>query len=527
MESRYTEVGVAAMSTIKVDAPDGTTIEFPEGTTDDVIIEVMKREYPPSAPEAPTDYSRLSGAFVQGALPYAASGLAGGLASGPFWPVGALAGTVAPLVADAGVSAYNALAPEKYELGLPSRAIHRLLQKLPFYDAPETMGERAALAAGEAVGSVVPQLGAAKALASTAKNPILAGVAETLAQAPRTQTAIAPTSAVAGQVVGETTGNPLLGLGASLGTGTGIGFMSRPPKPPKRTANDLRNEANKIHAKAEEIGLTIKEDSIFDLRLKIDSALKDAGYDENLHTQLKAIIKRIEADTQNLPLKNIEILRRVIKSQGGNVDPDVRRLSGIALDVFDEVVDSWNSRDTVSGSTDALKLLKQFRKVYYDKSRLDTIESLMGRIDLKQSQFSASGRENAIRNEFRTLANNERRMRLFPKNEQEMIRKVAKGGPLRNTLRYFGKFAPTGPVSGFTHGGGFGLGMAAGMDPLTAGLLTAGGAGLTGGARLGAGRIAQGQVDNLIEQITRGGPGARIDRPRATVPGLVRGLLSN
>jgi hypothetical protein len=520
------------MSTIKVDAPDGTTIEFPEGTTDDVIIEVMKREYPPSTPEAPTDYSRLSGAFVQGALPYAASGLAGGLASGPFWPVGALAGTVAPLVADAGVSAYNALAPEKYELGLPSRAIHSQLQKLPFYDAPETTGERAALAAGEAVGSVVPQVTAAKALASTAKNPILAGVAETLARAPKTQAAIAPTSAVAGQVVGETTGNPLLGLAASLGTGTGIGFMSRPPKPPKRTSGDLRNEANKIHAKAEEIGLTVKDDSISNLRRKIASVLKDAGYSPEVHPELKSVIKHIENETKNLrnsgiPLKEVEILRRIVKSRGGSADPDVRRLSVIALDVFDEVVGSWNSRDTVSGSTDALKLLKQFRKVYYDKSRLDTIESLMNRIDLKQSQFSASGRENAIRNEFRTLANNERRMRLFPKNEQEMIRKVAKGGALRNTLRYFGKFAPTGPVSGFTHGGGFGLGMAAGMDPLTAGLLTAGGAGLTGGARLGAGRIAQGQVDNLIEQITRGGPGARIDRPRATVPGLVRGLLSN
>ena len=183
------------------------------------------------------------------------------------------------------------------------------------------------------------------------------------------------------------------------------------------------------------------------------------------------------------------------------------------------MVSGWNSRNLVSGNVKAADVLKQFRKVYYDKSRLDTIEELARRINLKQSQFSASGRENAIRNEFRQLALNPRRMRLFPKNEQKMIERVAKGGPIRNVLRYFGKFAPTGAVSGLFHLGAAGGGVASGIDPVTASLLAGG----TAAARLGAGRMARGQIDNLINQITEGGP---VVRPRSYGTGAFRGLLS-
>ena len=44
-------------------------------------------------------------------------------------------------------------------------------------------------------------------------------------------------------------------------------------------------------------------------------------------------------------------------------------------------------------------------------------------------------------------------MRLFTRDEQAAIRRVAQGGPLENSARFLGKFAPTGVVSGVLTGG--------------------------------------------------------------------------
>ena len=47
-----------------------------------------------------------------------------------------------------------------------------------------------------------------------------------------------------------------------------------------------------------------------------------------------------------------------------------------------------------------------------------------------------------MRTEFRKIATNERAMSRFSPQERAAIKKVAMGGPIANTLRFFGRFAP-------------------------------------------------------------------------------------
>ena len=68
--------------------------------------------------------------------------------------------------------------------------------------------------------------------------------------------------------------------------------------------------------------------------------------------------------------------------------------------------------------------------------------------ELKAGFYSGSGYENALRSEFRNFLLNENKTKGFGKEELDAIRKVAKGGPIENVLRFFGKAAPTGIVSG-------------------------------------------------------------------------------
>ena len=59
-------------------------------------------------------------------------------------------------------------------------------------------------------------------------------------------------------------------------------------------------------------------------------------------------------------------------------------------------------------------------------------------------------------------------MRLFTANEREAITKAAKGDTSQNLLKFFGRFAPTGPVSGLFTGGATVMAPAVGI-PLAAG----------------------------------------------------------
>jgi hypothetical protein len=126
------------------------------------------------------------------------------------------------------------------------------------------------------------------------------------------------------------------------------------------------------------------------------------------------------------------------------------------VDEIDDYIDSLSERDVVAGDASKAKALREARNFYSRAKKAEELDKLVERAELSAPNFSASGMENALRTEFRALAKNDRRLRRFTKEEQEAIRRVAKGGPMENTLRMLGKLAPTGVVSGaLSSGAGF------------------------------------------------------------------------
>jgi hypothetical protein len=76
------------------------------------------------------------------------------------------------------------------------------------------------------------------------------------------------------------------------------------------------------------------------------------------------------------------------------------------------------------------------------------------------ANYSQSGMENALRQQFKSLALNDRAMARLAPNVQAAVKQVAAGSPVGNALRAVGKYAPHGPVAtaagmglGYTLGG--------------------------------------------------------------------------
>jgi hypothetical protein len=138
--------------------------------------------------------------------------------------------------------------------------------------------------------------------------------------------------------------------------------------------------------------------------------------------------------------------------------------------------------------------------------------------ELDKSKFTQSGAENSLAQQLRTLAKNDKKMRLFTQDEQKAITQAAKGDTTQNLLKFFGRFAPTGPVSGIFTGGATAMAPAIGI-PMALG---------TTAARVGATNKRIASVEDLAN-LMRSGQQTPMTYRQLVEPAtasMTRGLLS-
>src|SRR6185436_3021267 len=91
--------------------------------------------------------------------------------------------------------------------------------------------------------------------------------------------------------------------------------------------------------------------------------------------------------------------------------------------------------DDLDEKIDALSANDEARALNRRKSNSQLLDVLDERAKNKAgANFTQSGLENALRQEYKALANNSRRFNRFTKEQKEAILKVARGGPIQNSL---------------------------------------------------------------------------------------------
>lgn len=122
-----------------------------------------------------------------------------------------------------------------------------------------------------------------------------------------------------------------------------------------------------------------------------------------------------------------------------------------ALGTFQNESDLLNA-----GPQDTINSLNSARDYWSRASQAQLIQSQIDKAGIKASaNYSQSGMENALRQQFKSLALNDRAMARLTPEVQQSVKDVAAGSPVGNVLRAVGKFAPHGPVA---TGAGMGIG---------------------------------------------------------------------
>jgi len=469
------------------------------------------------APESEGAIRRGIGLATRAMAPTLAGAQIGSLGG----PMGAVIGSMAVPAADAANALVNLLASPFTDRRLmpASQAIQNLMTSAGVPAPPETQTptERVVSSGLEASTGVARTIPALISASKTATSPVTRNVAGQLAVAPGTQAVVTPTAVMTGQTVTEATGNPLYGAAATLGTGF-AGSVKRPQKEQALSSDALNRIATDRYDQLQASGVQLKTDEFVNSMNSIAKSLRQEGYTPTGYPKITGAIQELTSTAQPKDWTELQALRKMIRSGQTSMDPEERRIASILLDEYDNYLMTVPKNAIASGDMkNAGELWSQARNSYSRMKKSEVFEDMLNEAKLDRSKFTQSGEENSLAKQLRQLAKNDKRMRLFTKEEQAAIEQAAKGGTAQNLLKFFGRFAPTGPVSGMFTGGATVMNPAVGLTM----------AGTAAASRLGATNMRRTSVNELSNLMRMGSAPRTIGGPfRATAPTTIRGLLS-
>jgi hypothetical protein len=365
-------------------------------------------------------------------------------------PGGALIGSMALPIGDVLNTAINKIAGTN--LQMPSEIVSKGMAKAG-YKEPTNMGERVLESIGSAFGGTSAQLPAFARMATESSSPILRSFASQMAQAPKAQLAAAAPTAAVGQVATELTGNPVIGAISGAVASAPFGFKTGRLSTNAPSQESLLQESKNLFTKAKDSGIVLEPKQFAGAMKGIENELRTEGYRPPIAGATDSYAKITNALTNltdpNVPKDFVELqgLRKVIQNAQSSADPSERRLAGILKDHFDDYVLNAPESSIQAGSKQGLDLWKDARQSYSKLKKAEIFDDMLTNAELDKTKYTQSGAENSLAMQLRNLAKNDKKMRLFSKDEQDAIMEAAKGGVTQRTLKTIGKFFPNNPMS--------------------------------------------------------------------------------
>lgn len=448
-----------------------------------------------------------------------------------------LEGTVAPLYDIAAI-------PQNLLSRIPGLGFMRvdsrgLMTNLGLPEARDA-GERLMGAGISGAAGALTPMGIGRAL-QTAGAAAAQRLAQVLQAGPGQQIAMGTTgglgSQVAQEAVGEEAGPVAKGVagiagglaGGALPAATaGLArrtFGTVAPAPGVPTAEQVRKTAKDAYKAADEAGVVFTPGAMRRVADDVIDKLSDFGFNAGNQPQTANVLKEIDRLQESVvSFKEVENLRKMAGRAGSFQNPSDKAAARLIVESIDDMVASprigntLTQHDVIAG--DAAKAASAIKTARETWSRLSKNKVIADAIESGMANAATSGSgadtENAVRKALKALYKNEQKTRGFTADEREALRKVVYGDPVQNVLRYVGKAAPTGIVSGTLGGGvGFALGGPAGAAAV------AGGGYL---AKRAADQMARERAQRLQDIILSGGRASNLPpayTPRGNIPALI------
>lgn len=529
---------------IKIEAPDGTIIEFPAGTPDNVILEVMRREY--GGQPVGNDLSAMGGNLYAPENADLFTGEDGGSSATPMDPVqgdpfaGSGANTALAAMQGYTYGSSDELLSRAVAAAFPDRTAQPLLRQemqagIDQFRADDPLAAYSAEIGGAMLNPLTYVGGGGGNLATrvgtnAAMGGLLSGAYGFFSgEGGAGERAV---GAIPSALFGVGVGGAIPVIGAGIQRGVNGLLESRAVRAAARAApsmDDLRAGATSLFAQAD-AATPMPRSGLAPIMQRIADDPANIRFDDMLVPQAARVATNMtEEATSPLPTigyRDLDILRRQAAVPAGDIaNPTQSAIGTRMIEGIDEFIDQ--SDQGLS------QMVVAARDMWSRLRKSETIEQA-----IERARNQASGFENGIRTQFRALLNNPRRLRGFSTEEVNAIRAVVRGTPMGNLMRMVGKFGidtqkntnAVGAALGVATGGGLGsmfgpAGTAVGMAafPAFASIMRAGSNATTrNAANRVQGLLTSGGVQN-VPQLTNATRGIleQMLRPAAPITGLL------
>lgn len=232
---------------------------------------------------------------------------------------------------------------------------------------------------------------------------------------------------------------PIPAVASKIAEKSGVAKLFRDAAP---TGDALKSKARGLYQEIDDAGVTLNEKFTSTLGASLRSAAKKEGFHPKIQPKVAAALDEVNA-VAGAPIKlgDLDNLRKIMQTAAASSEPAERRLASMMIERIDDAVETISPTSALSGATDDIaSKYKEARGLW---GRAKKSEMLTEAFDKAQNQ--ASGFENGLRVQFRSILNNKKKLRGFNDDEIAAMRKVVHGGKAENALKALGKF-------GFTEG---------------------------------------------------------------------------
>lgn len=458
---------------IEVDLPDGSVVEFPEGTPPEVMEKALQKRFgapqqattTPKTGRLPEDrgFFRKVDDAVRGVADMATFGLADEFSAG----MGSLTG----IGGQAGQYDKNLAAQrQRDEQGGMARlggqvAGAFMLPGMAARSVPQAIGQGAVSGAAYGFGSGE-------------------GGLEQRAQ-----------SAGMGAAFGGAAGGALRGVANAIGNRAAAKSIP--------SNEQLRSAANAAYQSADNAGVIFKPEAVKRLANEIRVDLANFGFHPKLQPRIATVLDELErVQDGNVTMKGMDVLRRIANNARMSMDPSEKALGNQIVGQIDDFISSGRADDVLMGDAGvASGALRQGRDLWSRMRKSEMVDTAALKADRRAASTGSGGNaDNALRQNVRSLLDNPKTAKGMTAVEKQAADRVVRGTTGQNALRLAGKLAPTGVVSGVLSGGaGYGLAGPAGLALPMLGQL----------AKSAADRMTVKNAERLSQIIRSGGRSAK------------------
>lgn len=203
------------------------------------------------------------------------------------------------------------------------------------------------------------------------------------------------------------------------------------------TIDNLKQASREVYREIDDLGATVNSNRVTRLSNELSQSVRKEGFNRRIHPKVAAALREFEqVEGTDQALSNIDTLRRVAGSAAQSIEPDEARLGRLMVDKVDDFLENLGPNAFVGGNkTKVGPLYRDARQMWRRAKKAEIVEEAMGK-----ARNQASGFENGLRTQFRSILNNKRVRRNFNEDELAAMRRVVQGGSMENLTKAIGKF---------------------------------------------------------------------------------------